>query len=279
MKTVEIVSKLNKMYDEYYCKEQGYCKYFEECRKGRKKEFYPQFYSDRVKVGAEYGIDSPRIVFVGLEGVHADGTRQIPEIDINDEWSRPSLVETNNHYRGVRYVLSYLMCGILGKDKPRNATVNALDGDQVYLNKYCLTNIFKCAFGKGKSGLPHTESMQEHCPGIFKEEMEILRPDILVIQVVTNRPDFLSIKKMNENYSKGGTPQLIKDYEKRPNTAAYKLYYDDGKSFYCIWTYHGNGGPYPQKKGGVFVNNLKYITKELNPVLDEVINQYLKESK
>lgn len=26
MKTVEIVSKLNKMYDEYYCKEQGYRK-------------------------------------------------------------------------------------------------------------------------------------------------------------------------------------------------------------------------------------------------------------
>ena len=277
MKTVEIVSKLNKMYDDYYCKDQGYCKYFEECRKGRKKVFAPQFYSDRVKVGAEYGIDSPRIVFVGLEGVHADGTLQIPEIDINDEWSRPSLVETNNHYRGVRYVLSYLMCGILGKDKPENATVKALDGDQVYLNKYCLTNIFKCAFGEGRSGLPHTKSMQEHCPELFKKEMEILRPDILVIQVVTNRPSFLSIEKMKENFGKRDV-QNVATVPRNPNTAAYKLYFDDGKSFYCIWTYHGNGGPYTQKEGGVFVNNSKYITEELNPVLDEVIKRYRNES-
>ena len=145
--------------------------------------------------------------------------------------------------------------------------------DKQYLSSYCLTNIYKCAFGKGKSALPHTEGMKKHCQDIFVEELKILHPDILVIQVVTSRPDILQLNVLKEKFVKA---EEIERVDRNYNTISYKFLRKDGTPLYCIWTYHGNGGPYYRKQGGVFVNNKKYIEKELNKVLDATICDYQK---
>lgn len=276
---MKYVEELNHMYDEYYCKSNGHCKYWEQCKEGLSEESYPcKFYSDRVKVGSRYGTDPavPKIVFVGLEGVHDGFQNQcIPVIDLSDSISVPSMTASNPHYRGVRYVLAYLMARYRSNenDIPKDASIEALEAvqDSRYLDLFCLTNVFKCAFGDGKTGLPHTKSMQEHCIEILIKEIKILKPDVLVIQVVTGRPPKLW-KMLKKDFL--ATKKPLARAERNTNTSVYQ-FIQDGRPFYCVWTYHGNGGPYYRKEGGVFANNLKYIQNELNPVLNVTI-QHLK---
>ncbi len=270
---MDYAKELNRMYDQYYCGPNGHCKYWEKCKEGLLENIYPcKFFSDRVKIGERYGTNPllPKIVFVGLEGVH-EGYKNnpIPAIDYSNPISVPSRDASNNHYRGVRYVLAYLMAQFTdGKNNcPEDASIGKLEEvqDSQYLDQYCLTNIYKCAFGSGTTGLPHTKEMQQNCIEILLEELKILEPDILVIQVVTGRPTQLWSALMNK-FSGSDIP--LCQAKRNKNTSVHRLN-RNGTPFYCVWTYHGNGGPYPYKRGGVFVNNNEYISRELNPVLDE----------
>lgn len=269
-----LINELNKMYDsEFYTSRNGYCKYYDECKKGIND--INKFYSDRVKVGEKHGInnDFPKILFVGLEGVHSSDiyNQKINEIDINNDGSKPSLSASNNHYRGVRYVNSYILSGLKNNTKPKDAKIETLNAPEYidYLKHICLSNIYKCAFSEKKSGLPHSTGMKCHCEEILLREIEILRPDLLVIQIVSNLPNNFW-KEMQKIFGEDEV-KLIKSSDKKDNTSVYKMKYSDGKTFYCLWTYHGNGRPCKNGEGGVFVNNKKYITKELNPVLDKTI--------
>lgn len=269
-----LINELNKMYDsEFYTSRNGYCKYYDECKKGINA--INKFYSDRVKIGEKYGInnDFPKILFVGLEGVHSSDicNQKINEIDINSDGSKPSLSASNNHYRGVRYVNSYILSGLKNNTKPKDAKIETLNAPEYidYLKHICLSNIYKCAFSEKKSGLPHSAGMKCHCEEILLREIEILKPDLLVIQIVSNLPNNFW-KEMQKRFGEDEV-KLIKSSDRKDNTSVYKMTYSDGKTFYCLWTYHGNGRPCKNGKGGVFVNNKKYITVKLNPVLDKTI--------
>lgn len=280
---VNFEKQLNAMYENHYCIDSGFCKCYPNCSGGIAEQ--NKFYSDRAKTGEKYGNDpsTPKIVFAGLEGIRPDVVGRVQEIDMSDETSKPSLDATNNHYRGVRYVLAYLMRKFEGAELPKNAGVNLENNyigeidDQEYLKSFCLTNLYKCAFGSNgkKSALTHSKGMKDNCYKIFLDEINILRPDILVIQVVSNRPPKLWDIMKKEYYAK-----LIKGDENKNNTSVYKLIYPDNHiPFYCVWTYHGNGAPYYRREGGVFVNNPKYIENELNPVLDATIKELKNDSR
>lgn len=260
-------NQLNEMYDEIYnnvscgnrCPHWGKCKPDEPVK----------FYFDRVKVGAEYGTAYPKILFSGLEGKYGEvSDYRIPEI------FKPSLDANNSHYIGVRYVLSYLLSGISNETQPINAEISELSADIFveHLKYYCLSNIYKCAFGSPgiSRGLTHTNTMKTECYKIFFKEIDVLRPDIVVIQAVSEVPPNLW-KEMLYKYGTGH--QLLKGDGQKNNTSAYLLHYEDGAPFYCIWTYHGSGRPHG--KGKAFGNNnIDYIQNELNPVLDKVIEVF-----
>ena len=278
----DYVECLNDMYDSYYCKSDGRCKYYDECKSSIDEE--NKFYSDRVKVGENYGkiIEGksiPKIIFCGLEGVH-DGFHgeAIPEINMNNKNSMPSLEECNPHYRGVRYVLSYILSGLEGKTKPNSAKMEDLRKEEYkeYLKSFCLTNIYHCAFGnKGKkSGLPHSKQMKNHCQEIFFEEIDILEPNLVVIQAISNVPNTLW-KNMKSRYP---FEKEIARAKRNDNTSLYLLKNKNDKPFLCLWTYHGRGFPYGGKNDSsddksFFVNNSKYIQDELNPVLNTTIDE------
>lgn len=267
----EYVKQLDEMYDGIYCNEScgNRCEHWEKCKPNDPNKPV-KFYFDRVKVGKEYGTIYPKILFAGLEGVYGQVVDyRIPQI------IEPSLTAFNNHYKGVRYVLSYLLSKFTDNTPPQNSSSDELNQEQYneHLKHYCLTNLYKCAFGKPdkNSGLTHTVEMQNECYKIFLKEINILRPDIVVIQVVSNRPKNLW-KSMVKAY--GNKEELLKSAKRNTNTSVYRLMYDDGTPFYCIWTYHGNGAPFAKQRGGRFGNNnIEYIETELNPVLDEVIKQ------
>ncbi|MBO5332990.1 MAG: hypothetical protein J6B37_02615 [Clostridia bacterium] len=270
----EYVKQLNEMYDEIYCNKScgNRCEHWEKC-KPKDPNKPVKFYFDRVKVGKEYGTIYPKILFAGLEGVHGE----VEDLRIT-EISEPSLTKYNPHYKGVRYVLSYLLANLSNETPPINAKKSELSKDMFveHLKHYCLTNIYKCAFGLPKdiTGLTHTEEMKNECFKIFLKEIEVLHPEIVVIQIAKNAPDNLW-NSMIKAY--GNKEELLKRAERNAKTSAYRLKYNDGTPFYCIWTYHGNGAPFAKQRGGRFGNNnVEYIENELNPVLDEVIEQFLK---
>lgn len=281
MKVQHYIDRLNEFYNTRYgcdCTEHR-CKHWNQCRQTIPHSTKPtdtiKFYYDRVKVGDKYDTNYPRVLFCGLEGAHSNAKHhRIPPISADNPNSKPSLDAINNHYRGVRYVLSYLMAKLSGQNPPSNATKTELDNPAYveHLRHYCLTNLYKCGFALKKSGLPHSKTMKQECYKIFLNEIDILRPQFVVIQAVSQvPPDFWGA--MQKRYG-DKEAILINRAARNDHTAAYQLQYDDGSPLYCVWTYHGNGFPFPDKSGGVFPNNTLYLNAELNPVLDAVVKRY-----
>ena len=267
MKYIEYINQLNEMYDKTYndsiCGNR--CPHWKKC----KPDEPVKFCFDRVKVGEGYGTSHPKILFSGLEGKHGEvSDYRIPEI------FKPSLDANNSHYIGVRYVLSYLLSKLSNQPAPTNADISELSADKFveHLKHYCLTNIYKCAFGSPENsrGLTHTKTMKTECYKIFLKEIDILRPDFVVIQAVSEVPENLwksMLVKYGRNY------KLLKGDGQKNNTSAYQLHYEDGTLFYCIWSYHGSGRPHGIGKA-FGDNNIDYIQNELNPILDKAIEAY-----
>lgn len=259
-----IVNELEKMYANYYNTPDGCCRHFEECKVSGE---ICKFSADKAMVGANYGNDKsiPRIVFVGLEGTDKDSKKLSIRTPSNDA--------SNPHYRGVRYVLAYLLSKYSNEPLPRDAQIDTLNDPiyQKHLQDLCLINMYKCAFTERSSGLPHSKKMNENCQRILLDEIEVLQPDFLVVQVVSNYPAGLW-KTILDTYSPDDN--IIATADKKGNTMVKKLVHKNGKPFYYINTYHGNGFPYPHGKGGIFVNNESYIKTKLNPVLDAAVEAY-----
>ena len=271
----EYVHRLNAMYEDVYDKENHCCRHWTLC----KSKEPVKFCFDRVKIGEKYGTTYPKILFVGLEGVRKGvADYRIPPISRDNDNSKPSLSVYNNHYKGVRYVLSYLLAKLSNEAPPASGKKRDLSQPPYteHLKHYCLTNLYKCAFGDPQKsvGLMHTDAMKKQCPEILFSEIEILRPDMIVIQAVAGLPEHFWERLKTRFHCNG---DFVISAQRNDNTSAFRLYYDDGQPFYCIRTYHGNGFPYPDRHGGVFPSNAEYIHTELNPILDAVVRQYAKQ--
>ena len=116
MKRDYYVSRLESLYKEYYGNVG--CQFYDECEKGISEKCELRF--DKAKVGVEYGKNPeiPKIVFVGLEGLNEHQEIKKPETDKC----------YNPHYKGVRYVLAYLLSSYFSKELPYSVL------------KYCLKN-------------------------------------------------------------------------------------------------------------------------------------------
>lgn len=262
MKRERYVKALEKMYKEYYTGEGGYCRYFSECRKNTEKPCV--IASDKARVGKKYGNGKvPKIVFIGLEGLT---NKELEGIDVYKQIIEPSNSADNPHYMGVRYVLAYLLSEFLNKSKPCDAQLNTLNRDEYIqtIEYFTLLNCFKCAFhpNKKSSKMSRTKAMKKNCQEILLREIEILEPDILVIQVKTDRPWDLE-ENINIKFGEGTAGEHL---DGDSTTGAYKY-----KPFILIWTYHGAGGP----KTRGWVKDPDYI-KKVNHTLDIAIEEFKK---
>ena len=274
MKRKDYVNALEKMYEGYYTGDGGRCRYFDECRKDI-GDNPCKFASDKAMVGEEYGNDSsvPKIVFIGLEGLDKDEDRLDAHVVKNI--INPNHKVYNPHYKGVRYVLAYLLSGITGKNKPQNALKAALKKYNKSTEYFTLLNCYKCAFSDKSQGLPHTDAMKERCQEILFKELDILKPDIVVFQAINNRPiDFEN--KLDRIFGSSTTIKQLYGKDGDKKTAAYLYYPQPDQPLIWIWTYHGSSDPDPNKRA--WVNDNKngnvYITEQLNPVLDKAIEVF-----
>lgn len=253
-------NQLNEVYKEFYCNANGYCKYYEECKKGVFQE--PKFTFDRANIGIEYGeSDIPKIAVVGLEALGKSGIIQ----DI----TQPSESKYNPHYKGVRYVLAYILSKIKGECPPENSLKNELVNYNKYTKQYALLECYKCAFADKAKGLPHTDAMKEHCQEILLKEIQQLDLDFLIVQVKANRPyDFHD----NLKHLYGDICELIDGNE---YTGVYKLG-STKHPLLLIYSYHGSSDPNPNTWAWTNdrKNEFRYIKEELNPVLDKAIEEY-----
>lgn len=271
------VNNLEKMYEKYYTGKDGHCQYFDECKKCIGAEPC-KFSSDKAMVGEKYGNDSsvPKIVFVGLEGLSKDEDRLDTYRNVKNIVN-PSHKVYNSHYKGGRYVLAYLLKGIADESQPQNALKTILKKYNETTEYLTLLNCYKCAFSNKSQGLPHTNEMEEHCQELLFKEIEILKPDIVVFQVIKGRPkDFES--KLDSIFGSG---LQISGKDGDNKTAAYLYYPQPNQPLIWIWTYHGSGDPNPKKRA--WVNDNKngnvYINKQLKPVLDKAIEMFKKSRK
>lgn len=276
MKREDYVNDLKKMYEEYYTGEGGRCRYFDECKKDI-GDNPCKFASDKAMVGEEYGNDSsvPKIVFIGLEGLDKDEDRL--DDHVVKKIINPNHKVYNPHYKGVRYVLAYLLSGITGKNKPQNALKAALKKYNKSTEYFTLLNCYKCAFSDKSQGLPHTDAMKERCQEILFKELDILKPDIVVFQAINNRPIFFE-NKLDSIFGSSTTIKQLYGKDGDKKTAVYLYYPQPDQPLIWIWTYHGSSDPDPNKRA--WVNDNKngnvYITEQLNPVLDKAIEAFKK---
>lgn len=257
MKRDYYVSRLESLYKEYYGN--GGCQFFSECEKGISKSCTFRF--DKAKVGVEYGKNPeiPKIVFVGLEGLNEhQGIEETETVNCY-----------NPHYKGVRYVLAYLLSSYFSKERPDSVLKNCLKDYVETMKYFALLNCYKCAFGDKPKGRPHSESMKEHCQEILFREIEALEPDIVVFQVKdkNKRPNNFNNNLVNIF---GEKHQICE----RGDTGAYWYTLPSGKRFIWIWTYHGAGRTPSQKQGWASndISGKDYREKDLDPVLNAVLD-------
>lgn len=250
-------SRLEALYNE--CYGNGGCPFFDECEKGISKSCTFRF--DKAKVGVEYGKNPeiPKIVFGGLEGLNEhQGIEETETVNCY-----------NPHYKGVRYVLAYLLSSYFSKERPDSVLKYCLKNYVETMEYFALLNCYKCAFGDKPKGRPHSESMKEHCQEILFREIEVLEPDIVVFQVKDKNKRPTNFEKNLAN--KFGKEELICGNE---GTGAFWYSLPSGKRFIWIWTYHGDGNKYPRNRG--WASNDKsgkdYREKDLDPVLNAVLD-------
>lgn len=257
MKRDHYVSRLESLYKEYYGN--GGCQFFSECEKGISKSCTFRF--DKAKVGANYGdkTEIPKIVFVGLEGLN--GHQGIEKTETDNSY--------NPHYKGVRYVLAYLLSTYFSKERPDSVLKYCLKNYVETMEYFALLNCYKCAFGDKPKGRPHSEAMRVNCQEILFREIEALEPDIVVFQVKdkNKRPNNFNNNLVNIF---GEKHQICE----RGDTGAYWYTLPSGKRFIWIWTYHGAGRTPSQKQGWASndISGKDYREKDLDPVLNAVLD-------
>lgn len=215
---------LDEMYRKHYANRR--CPYYDECFASVGSG--PKFTFDyATKIGAKYGEPgNPKILIVGQEGKtgHQEVGKTTESID-------PRSGANNDHYRKTLYTLALLF----GRDTPLGYANTDLVAHEDLLQRFCLTNYFKCAIaGDSESdcrGLHHTRAMKDNCYHLLAKEIDVLEPDIVVIQGKFTPPPFWSV------YGKG--VRINGNRTREDDTLSlYRYNHKNKKPFYILYSYH-----------------------------------------
>lgn len=226
-KQVETLKKeLNEMYRKAFenCEK---CNY-EHCSARRKKSKCKIKYDYAAHLGEKYDEGEYKVLCVGKEGYgeHKEVENAIPIFnpDTNKKCANP-------HYLGTIYTLA-----LLDGKEPASATFGDLKEFNKIHEYYCLTNYFKCAFlkenddPKNVHGLSVTKYMKDHCYEILLKEIEILKPDLVVIQgKFTTNPFWNALEKEYE-------AEIL--YENAKGNISLYKYTLKNQTFCILWSNH-----------------------------------------
>lgn len=226
-KQVETLKKeLNEMYQTA----------FENCRKcnykkcsARKLSYKQKIkYDYAVHIGEKYDEGKYKVLCVGKEGTDDHKTVE-NTISISD----PQIRHDNVHYLGTIYTLA-----LLEGENPQSTKYSDLEKYKDIHKQFCLTNYFKCAFTEENEkedkvrGLSVNSSMKSECFKILLKEIEILKPNLVIIQgKFTTDPFWKALEKEHK------AKILYKNAESNPDISLYK-YTLKSRAFCVLWSYH-----------------------------------------
>lgn len=249
--------KLEEMYrKEYSC--DGKCICFSKCSKDIPNG--AEINCSRLKIGENYdNPEHPKIMFVGKEGVSKCYEIGAP--------AKVSEVH-NPHYVGTFHTLAYILDKINCKDFVNESIINEEHLKQFddLSSEFCLTNYFKCAFKKNLESSNHNvatnKEMEKYCPHILTNEINILRPDIIIVQGKFSTSDFWGNKNGTLETVCEHTETLYKSDDYNISVDKYH-YLDNGKNLYIIWGYH------PCAYGRIWFKSLDRFKEAINKVKDD----------
>lgn len=219
----DYIDELDDLFERKYCNN-GCCPCFQQCSENMENPKIKCDYATRV--GENYGQgDLPKVVILGLESVHQHNEHTPPASSIKDT--------NNEHYRKTLYTLAMCLKGT----QPKAYSVKALEKYESLLSSYCLTNYYKCAFSDDQNkvnGLDHSRSMKENCYKILLEELDILEPDLLVVQGKFTTHHFW--EPLDERYGKG--IRIWGNNKGDPDTVSLYQHSMNQKPFYVLYSYH-----------------------------------------
>lgn len=220
----EYQKDLTKAFNEHY--NTGKCPYFEDCFAGIEEPLKLKF-DYATKVGRRYGEEGcPKILIVGQEGKadHEGITCTAESLD-------PEKGGANNeHYRKTLYSLAL----ILKKEVPKSFAVEDLKCYEDLLQRFCLTNYYKCAIATKSTdchGLKHTNAMKENCYRLLVKEIDKLKPDFVVIQGKFTPEAFWTAYGPGERINGNKTKET-------DTLSLYKYQHKGGGDFYILYSYH-----------------------------------------
>lgn len=218
--------KLEELYKRVYP-----CSRFSECSKNGKNcvpgcghKFY------KAKLGKDYGkADGTKIMFVGKEATDDCGDMSLYSIE------EPSDIATCPH-NNYHYFKTIYTAAILANKTPRAPDRKDLLEFGNLRHSFCLTNFYKCAFkvNTNNHNIKTNPAMSKSCGTILLREIEVLQPDIIVIQgKFTNRLFWNGLETLSQ---KRFGKDLWKSNSCKISVSQYK--YNNGKEFCVIWSYH-----------------------------------------
>ncbi len=219
------VEKLNQVYEEHYS-DNGICPFFDKCSEGMEK---PKILFDfATRVGENYGSGKyPKVLMLGQEGTNSHTTLEEPCRTLDDA--------SKQHYPKTLYTLAM----ILKREQPKSWARKDLRMHEELFTHFALTNYYKCAFSDDPekvNGLQHNKSMKDNCFKLLLKEMDVLEPNLLVVQGKFTTESFWNA--LNQFYDKG-----ICLWENKTAQSDISLYQHKlkGKPFYILYSYHPAG--------------------------------------
>lgn len=212
---------LNAVYTDFYMGDDG-CPYFEQCR--NKMEPVAIRFDYAARIGKDYG-SQPRVMILGQESKTSHSVLAEPEYSLEKAG--------NEHYRKTLFTLALILKG----EEPDNYSKDALKRYEPLLRNYCLTNYYKCTFSGDKdkcSGLKHSKAMKNHCYKLLLKEIDVLNPDLLIVQGKFTSKEFWCA--LDNRYGKG--ERVWGNKSEKADTVSLYRHARKANPLYIIYSYH-----------------------------------------
>lgn len=216
----QYIYKLKQVYTAFYSNN-GMCPFFKQCSANMEKAKIMCDYSARV--GVNYGSGKyPKVLMLGQEGINVH--------TVFEEPCRYLAEASRQHYPKTLYTLALILMG----EQPKSWARKDLIIYEELFTHYTLTNYYKCAFSNdlGKvNGLKHNDSMNGNCFKLLLKEIDVLEPDLLVVQGKFTTQAFWSA--LDQTYDKG-----VCIWKNKTDTVELYRHQLNGNPFYMLYSYH-----------------------------------------
>lgn len=245
-KTKERKNLAEKMYSDYY--KNGICTFKKNCTGNINKGYHSSY---ALQIGENYDFDIDgrpiRILFMGKESPADKSTKNVPRtatlMEVAEDWaaSHNGRKRVNLHYQETYKMLCYMLNY---NPEPIYPFYNR---DDKVLKHFALTNRYRCKLDNGRTNITNNHEQRKNCLCILREELRIMKPTVIVLQLQETTADELFFDDENR------TEKLKRD----ENTE--RVVYSPKYDCYVIETIHPNTRGAWWKHKPKFLKSVDYL--------------------